>query len=113
MLHFAERDLARARPFYRALGLLPPFRGNVFAVALFQAMLVMASPATNLRARLRGLRVEHRKVRALGRTARVRIIHPRGASRGILFDIHGGGWVTGIPSQNDALNVPVLRECGM
>ncbi len=113
MLQFKERDLARARPWYRALDLLPRFRGNVVAVTLFQTMLVMASPAANLKVRLRGLRAEYRKIQALGRTARVRIIHPRGASRGILFDIHGGGWVTGIPGQNDALNVPVLRECGM
>jgi acetyl esterase/lipase len=51
-----------------------------------------------------GLSAENSRVRANGRSVRVRIIRPKESPQGIVVDIHGGAWTIGHPVQNDLLN---------
>jgi acetyl esterase/lipase len=44
---------------------------------------------------------------------KVRIIRPPGPVRGVLFYIHGGGFVQGTPAMGDAANSYYARSCGM
>jgi len=55
---------------------------------------------------------EDRVVRAGGREVGVRIFHPKGAARGVVLDIHGGGFYLGAASMGDARNAQ-LRDEGL
>ena len=44
---------------------------------------------------------------------RVRIIRPEGAARAVLLDVHGGGWFSGKPEDNDYANELIAREVGV
>ncbi len=78
-----------------------------------QEMLRLSAPRADRRLRARGFRVEHRVADRSGHAIQVRVVRPPGESRGILLDIHGGGWVLGIPAQNDATNALLAEECGL
>ncbi len=110
-LPISDADLAEARRIYRWLSFLPRFRGPLLLSRGMQALLKLSAPQADRRLRARGFRVEHRSINGAGRTGRVRIIHPPTESRGVLFDVHGGGWVLGIPAQNDAANALIAEEC--
>ena len=112
-LSISESDLAEARRIYRLLSFLPRFRGPLFLSRGMQALLRLSAPRADRRLRTRGFRVEHRVANHAGRTIQLRIVHPPGESRGVLFDIHGGGWVLGIPAQNDATNALLAAECSL
>lgn len=43
----------------------------------------------------------------------LRILRPPGQARGVVLDIHGGGWVVGSAGLNDRLNAHLVAEAGL
>jgi acetyl esterase/lipase len=41
----------------------------------------------------------------------VRIIRPKGQSKGVVLDFHGGGWVIGNAQMNDNFNIAIVNTC--
>ena len=113
-LRFDAAELNEARRVNRLLASTPrmPLRTPWDVAVLNGALrLSQALPGPNLR-RL-GVSLEERTVEALGREASVRILRPSGACRGVYLDIHGGAWVLGNARMDDALNVEIVRTCGV
>lgn len=113
-LRFEAAELEEARRVNRLLATTPrmPLR-TAWDVAVLNGALRLsqALPGPNLK-RL-GVSVEERRIEALGREAMVRILRPIGACRGVYLDIHGGAWVLGNARMDDALNVEIVRTCGV
>lgn len=43
----------------------------------------------------------------------IRVLRPPGQARGVVLDIHGGGWVVGSAGLNDRLNAHLVAEAGL
>lgn len=110
-----DRMLEDARRFNRRLARLPRFRyRNRLVPLLGQGLLRLSQLGADGRLRRTGLQVERRLARASGsRPVPVRVLRPAGPLRGLVLDIHGGGWVIGNPEMNDTFNAPLARECGV
>ena len=96
--------LARAPRFGTRYRLMPP---------LVQGLLRLSQIGADRKLRRAGLQVETRMVGLEGVQVPVRIIRPRGPVAGIVLDIHGGGWVVGNASMNDAFNAAFASCCGL
>ncbi len=48
-----------------------------------------------------------------GAPVSVRIIRPRGKAKGVVLDIHGGGWVIGNAQMNDDMNIAIVDACSV
>ncbi|MGI4955718.1 MAG: alpha/beta hydrolase [Janthinobacterium lividum] len=107
-------DLADARRFNRKLGRFPRFRiRHQFQVSLIQSLLRLSQMGGNRTLRRSGLRVNLHLADADGRRVPVRILRPDGEVKGIVLDIHGGGWALGNTRMNDHLNAAMVRACGV
>ncbi|MCX8997436.1 alpha/beta hydrolase [Rhizobiaceae bacterium BDR2-2] len=78
---------------------------------LVQSLLRVSQLGSDHAARKAGLSVEQRRVGAGDKEVGVRVLRPQGRVRGVVLDIHGGGWVIGNARMNDALNVAMIRAC--
>jgi len=111
-LHFDEATLEEARTFNRKLARLPRFRvRNRVTPLLIQALLRMAQLGANRKLAAAGIAVERHVVTADGLRVPLRILRPAGAIRGVVLDIHGGGWVIGNARMDDALNAAMIAAC--
>ena len=109
-----ERTLHEVRRFNRILAWLPRFRiRNRFTPLLVQALLRATQTGADGRMRQRGIRVAHHLAEADGLRVPVRVLRPPGAVRGVVLDIHGGGWVIGNPRLDDAQNAALVEACGV
>lgn len=54
--------------------------------------------------RKRGVRKELRVIEAFGQRVKVRIFRPNGPVRGVVLDLHGGGWTIGNARMADGQN---------
>ena len=63
--------------------------------------------------RRRGVRVETLCISSPDGDVTLRILHPPGPSRGVVLDMHGGGWVVGSAGLNDHLNADLAAEAGL
>jgi acetyl esterase/lipase len=113
-LRFEETELVEARRVNRLLASTPrmPLR-TAWDVAVLNGALKLSQALPSPNFRRAGLKVEERRVEALGRTADVRILRPTGRCRGVYLDIHGGAWVLGNARMDDALNVEIAKTCGV
>lgn len=98
----SEPELAEMRRFNQKLAWLPRFKiRNRVTPRLIQAL----------------LRVSQKIKRApLAQThyvdsVPVRILRPSGQPRGVVLDIHGGGWVIGNAQMDDDLNLGMVNAC--
>jgi acetyl esterase/lipase len=105
MIEFPEAELEQARAFYRSWLLR---RVRIDFQSRWQIRLVrMLAPLAHLAPsplRKLGLAAETARVAANGRSVPVRIVRPKGPARGIVVDIHGGGWTILRAVQDDPLN---------
>jgi acetyl esterase/lipase len=102
------------RRFNRKLAHAPRFRyRNRLLPTLGQGLLLLSQLGADRRLRRSGLDVERHTVREDGLRVGLRILRPPGTLRGLVLDIHGGGWVIGNAAMNDAFNGPIARECGV
>lgn len=108
-----ERMLDDLRRFNRRLARLPRvrYRGPL-APMLGQVLLRLSQLGADGRLRRRGIHVERQLVRS-DVPVPVRILRPAAPSRGVVLDIHGGGWVIGNPEMNDALNAAIVHACAV
>lgn len=113
-MHVGAAMLDDLRRFNRKLARAPRFRyRNRFVPTIGQALLRLSQLGADRRLRRTGLRVERHTVREKELQVRLRVLLPAGAPRGVVLDIHGGGWVIGNAAMNDAFNGPMARECGV
>ncbi len=113
----AVRDdlvLDDARRFNRKLDWLPRFKIRNRVTPLLVKFLLRLSQSGGTGALTRaGIRVEQCMARADGKPVPVRILRPAGAVRGVVLDVHGGGWVIGNARMNDQLNARMVAACGV
>lgn len=61
----------------------------------------------------RGVRVEPLSIPSEDGEVSVRILHPPGPARGVILDMHGGGWVVGSAGLNDHLNADLVADADL
>jgi len=109
-----ERELAEVQRYNQKLAAWPRFKiRNRFTPRLIQSLLRMSQLRGAAKLVRQGLKAERRVVSHEGARVPVRIIRPKGQARGVVLDIHGGGWVIGNAQMNDDLNVGILNACNM
>ena len=95
-------ELAEMRRFNKKLAWLPRFKiRNRFTPRVIQAL---------LRAGQRLKRAPAAETRYAG-SVPVRILRPSGKPKGVVLDIHGGGWVIGNAQMDDDLNLGMVNAC--
>ena len=98
----SESDLAQMRRFNQKLAWMPRFKiRNRVTPRLIQGLLRVSqtlkkAPAAQCK---------------IVDNVPVRILRPVGKPKGVVLDIHGGGWVIGNAQMDDELNLGMLREC--
>lgn len=98
----SEAELAQMRRFNQKLSWMPRFKiRNRVTPRVIQALLQTSQ-------RLKKAPVVERRL--VGGVP-VRIMRPDGAPKGVVLDIHGGGWVIGNAQMNDDLNLGMVRAC--
>lgn len=109
-----EHALQQVRRFNRILAWLPRFRiRNRFTPLLVQALLRATQLGADGRMRRRGIDVGRQTATADGLQVPLRILRPPGPARGVVLDIHGGGWVIGNPTLDDVQNAALIAACGV
>ena len=112
VLEFSEAELDAARAFNAKLARMPRFRiRNRFTPLLYQSLLRASQVGADRRTRRRGVTVERRRVGWNGQQVAVRILRPRGPVRGVVLDVHGGGWAIGNAAMDDDLNLGMIAAC--
>lgn len=100
----SESELVQMRRFNQKLGWMPRFKiRNRVTPRLIQALL-RASQALK-----KAPVAERKKVGSVP----VRILRPSGTPKGVVLDIHGGGWVIGNAQMDDDLNLGMVNACGV
>jgi acetyl esterase/lipase len=111
-LKFDDADLAEAMGVNRRLARAPRFRvRNRLEPLLMQALLRASQVGANRRLRRQGLSVGASWAPAPGRRVPLRVIRPEGPVRGVVLDIHGGGWAIGNARMDDPFNAALARAC--
>jgi acetyl esterase/lipase len=106
--------LDEARSFNRKLHWAPRFKiSNRIMPLAIQALLRLSQLTGQAQLARAGIRVESLCVRAEGFNNAVPLRILRGArpARGVVLDIHGGGWAIGNAQMNDQLNVALIKAC--
>ena len=112
--YFDQAALSETRAFNRKLAWLPRFKIRNRITPLFiQSLLRVAQVGGSRRVTAKGINVERLVVSAGGVSVPVRILRPKGAVRGVVLDIHGGGWVIGNAQMNDGLNAAMCVACNV
>lgn len=102
--------LAEARCFNAKLARAPRFSvRNRLQPVLIQSLLRLSQLGADRQVRRAGLTLETRHVGA--QRVPVRILRPEGRVRGVVLDIHGGGWAIGNARMDDALNRGLIAAC--
>ena len=73
----------------------------------------VAERVTAVQLSRRGVRVETLRIPSEDGGVSVRILSPPGKARGVILDMHGGGWVVGSAGLNDHLNADLVAEAGL
>ena len=98
----SEPELAQMRRFNRKLAWMPRFKvRNRVMPRLIQALL--RASQTFKKAPL----AERKMLGAIP----LRILRPAGPPKGVVLDIHGGGWVIGNAQMDDGLNLGMVNAC--
>lgn len=98
----SEPELAQMRRFNQKLAWMPRFKiRNRVTPRLIQALLRVSQTLK------KAPDVERRVVGNVP----VRILRPGGKPKGVVLDIHGGGWVIGNAQMDDDLNLGMVNAC--
>ncbi len=113
-LHFDASALDEARRFNRKLAWAPRFRiRNRVTPLLIQGLLRLSQLGGDRKMARAGIDVAWQTAHADGATVPVRILRGKGPVRGVVLDIHGGGWVIGNAQMDDDLNAAMIAACGV
>ncbi|KPG75416.1 alpha/beta hydrolase [Pseudomonas synxantha] len=100
----SEPERAQMRRFNQKLGWMPRFKiRNRVTPRLIQALLRVSQTLKKAPV------AERKKVGSVP----VRILRPSGKPKGVVLDIHGGGWVIGNAQMDDDLNLGMVNACGV
>ena len=98
----SEQELAEMRRFNQKLAWLPRFKiRNRVTPRLIQALLRVSQ----------SLKKAPAAQSTLAGSVPVRILRPTGQPKGVVLDIHGGGWVIGNAQMDDDLNLGMVNAC--
>ena len=101
----------------RTLGLMPRLKADGWRLQAGQwASTTFGGVAQTVTAawlKRRGVQVEMLRVPSPDGGVPVRILTPPGRARGVVLDMHGGGWVVGSAGLNDHLNADLAAELGL
>lgn len=104
-IDFTVSDVAEARKLNATLDRLPRLRMKTpLGRTVLNAVLRIVEIYPLLRPRLRGIRREFAVADALNRQVPVRIFRPSTPCRGVIIDLHGGGWTIGNARMSDRQN---------
>ena len=102
----SEPELAQMRAFNKKLAWMPRFRiRNRITPRLIQALLRFSQKVR------KPFAAQTRLISAGGVQVPVRILRPQGKPKGVVLDIHGGGWVIGNAQMDDDLNLGMVQAC--
>lgn len=102
----SEPELAQMRTFNKKLAWMPRFKiRNRITPRLIQALLRVSQKVR------KPFAAQTRLISAGGVQVPVRILRPQGKPKGVVLDIHGGGWVIGNAQMDDDLNMGMVRAC--
>lgn len=108
----SESALLQVRAFNKRLAWLPRFKiRNRVAPFLIQSLLRAGQLGGGRKLLKHGLTAETKTIGTNGVPVPVRIIRPKGKAKGVVLDIHGGGWVIGNAQMNDDLNIAMVNAC--
>jgi acetyl esterase/lipase len=100
-----------------ALALVPRLKADGWRLTATQWLSsrfgATAARVTAAQLRRRGVRVETVRIPSEDGDVSVRILNPPGPPRGVVLDMHGGGWVVGSAGLNDHLNADLVAERGL
>ncbi|WP_300635258.1 alpha/beta hydrolase [Pseudomonas sp.] len=98
----SEAELAQMRRFNQKLSWMPRFKvRNRVTPRVIQALLRTSQTFKKPPV------VERRLIGSIP----LRILRPAAAPKGVVLDIHGGGWVIGNAQMNDDLNLGMVKAC--
>ncbi|TFY86249.1 alpha/beta hydrolase [Pseudomonas nabeulensis] len=98
----SEAELAEMRRFNKKLAWMPRFKiRNRVTPRLIQALLCVSQAVKKAPV----------AETTLAGTVPVRILRPSGKPKGVVLDIHGGGWVIGNAQMDDDLNLGMVNTC--
>lgn len=102
---FTPSDIEQARRINRKLDKLPRFRmQTAFGRLVLNLLLRVFELYPLMRGVPSNVQRELRSVECNGRRVKVRIFRPAAPSRGIVVDVHGGGWTIGNARMSDDEN---------
>lgn len=105
-----KQTLAEAQRFNRFLAWVPRLRiRNRYEPLLVQSLLRLSQLGNSHRLTKKGFGVQKHILNE--GCLSVRILRPQGPIKGIVLDIHGGGWVIGNAPLNDRLNAAMAKAC--
>lgn len=112
MIPIDQSDIAEVQRFNRILRRSPRFRiRNRLVPIMIQSLLKLSQLGSDRHVKAAGLRVEQTFAGIGSHKVPIRVLHPAGPVRGVVLDIHGGGWVIGNPRINDPLNIALIKAC--
>lgn len=106
-----DTTMAAVQRFNRVLARMPRFKIRTRLLPLVQSLLRLTQLRADRKLTKSGMRVEQRMAEADGVRVPVRVIWPAGPVRGVVLDIHGGGWVIGNAQMDDVQNAAIVRAC--
>lgn len=113
-ISFDEATVEEARRFNRKLAWAPRFKiRNRFTPLVIQSLLRLSQTGGTRKLERQGLQVKRRIAEVEGVRVPVRIIGPPGPVDGVIFDVHGGGWVIGNAQMDDAPNAAMAVHCNV
>ena len=116
-LELSPSERRAARRINAVLGALPRLKADGWRLQAGQWASVnvgsVAERVTGAWLQTRGVRVETLRVPSSDGEVAIRILHPRRRPRGVVLDMHGGGWVVGSAGLNDHLNADLAAETGL
>ena len=116
-LDLTHAEIRTATRTNTALALIPRLKADGWRLAAGQWLSSrfgqVAQRVTGAQLSRRGVRVETLRIPSGDGGVSIRILNPPGPARGVILDMHGGGWVVGSAGLNDQLNADLAAEAGL
>jgi acetyl esterase/lipase len=103
-------DIAEAEAYNRRLARAPRFRiRNRWDPLALNSLLRVSQVGADWRVRRAGVTLRNQRAG----TTPLRVMRGSEPARGVVIDIHGGGWAMGNATMDDAFNVSLVRDCAV
>jgi acetyl esterase/lipase len=113
-LGITPADLAEAEAFNRRLARAPRFRiRNRWDPVVLNSLLRLSRVGADRRVRKAGVNLRTQWAGTGPSRTRLRVLRGSEPPRGVVLDIHGGGWAIGNAAMDDRFNLALVRDCGV